>query len=49
MAKYAGQHVAERLAQESAYLEGDYPTALKKAFLGTDDDLRAGTSSPIDA
>ncbi|CAG7852167.1 Protein phosphatase 2C homolog 2 Short=PP2C-2 [Serendipita indica DSM 11827] len=44
VAKYAGQHVAERLAQESAYIEGDYATALKKAFLGTDDDLRADTT-----
>jgi hypothetical protein len=42
IAKYAGKHVAERLASESAYNEGDYATALKRAFLGTDDDLRAG-------
>lgn len=42
MAKYAGSHVAERLAQEEAYKSGDYATAMKRAFLGTDDDLRAG-------
>ena len=42
VAKYAGQHVAERLASEPTYAEGDYPAALKRAFLGTDEDLRAG-------
>jgi hypothetical protein len=42
VAKYAGQHVAERLASDSAYLDGDYKTAMKRAFLGTDEDLRAG-------
>lgn len=41
VAKYAGQHVAERLASEPAYEEKDYATALKRAFLGTDEDLRA--------
>jgi hypothetical protein len=42
VAKYAGQHVAERLASDSAYGEGDYKEAMKRAFLGTDEDLRAG-------
>jgi protein phosphatase 2C family protein 2/3 len=42
VAKYAGQHVAERLASDSAYIDGDYKTAMKRAFLGTDEDLRAG-------
>jgi protein phosphatase 2C family protein 2/3 len=44
VAKYAGQHVAERLATDPAYSEGDYKAALKRAFLGTDEDLRAGES-----
>jgi protein phosphatase 2C family protein 2/3 len=43
VAKYAGQHVHQRLVSEEAYTEKDYPTAFKKAFLGTDDDLRAGS------
>jgi len=45
IAKYAGHHVAERLASDPAYREGDYRAALKKAFLGTDEDLRAGVLS----
>jgi hypothetical protein len=43
VAKYAGQHVHQRLTTEEAYAEKDYHTAFKKAFLGTDDDLRAGS------
>ena len=42
MAKFAGQHVAKRLVSEQAYREFEYEQALKKAFLGTDEDLRAG-------
>ncbi|KAG8830333.1 Protein phosphatase 2C 2 [Serendipita sp. 400] len=42
VAKYAGDHVAQRLASEPSYAEGDYKAALKRAFLGTDEDLRAG-------
>lgn len=42
IAKYSGQHVHMRLAGDEAYASKDYRTALKKAFLGTDDDLRTG-------
>jgi hypothetical protein len=42
VAKYAGKHVAERLALEEAYSRGDYERAMRRAFLGTDEDLRAG-------
>lgn len=42
MAKYSGEHVHQRLVSEDAYQEGNYAVALKRAFLGTDEDLRAG-------
>jgi hypothetical protein len=42
VAKYAGSHVHERLKSDSGYQSKDYKAALKRAFLGTDDDLRAG-------
>ncbi len=32
-----------RLASDNAYAARDYTTAFRNAFLGTDDDLRAGT------
>lgn len=41
MAKFAGQHVHKRLVTEESYKSGDYAQALKKAFLGTDEDLLA--------
>lgn len=48
IAKYSGQHVHQRLAGDEAYNAKDYKTAFKKAFLGTDDDLRTGSSlSPV--
>ncbi|KAG9097557.1 Protein phosphatase 2C 2 [Ceratobasidium sp. UAMH 11750] len=40
VAKYAGKHVHERLKSDAEY-QKDYKAALKRAFLGTDDDLRA--------
>lgn len=43
MAKYAGQNVHKRLLKEEAYEQKDYQEALKRAFLGTDEDLLAGT------
>ena len=43
IARYSGQHVHRRLALDDAYPVKDYVTAFKRAFLGTDDDLRAGT------
>lgn len=42
MAKFAGEHVHKRLVTEETYKSGDYTQALKKAFLGTDEDLLAG-------
>jgi serine/threonine protein phosphatase PrpC len=41
VAKFAGQNVHKRLKSEERYQEKDYETALKKAFLGTDEDLLA--------
>ncbi|KAF8672122.1 PP2C protein [Rhizoctonia solani] len=41
VAKYAGSHVHERLKSDAGYQSKDYKGALKRAFLGTDDDLRA--------
>jgi protein phosphatase PTC2/3 len=41
VAKYAGQNVHKRLISEESYLEKQYETALKKAFLGTDEDILA--------
>ncbi|KDR84393.1 hypothetical protein GALMADRAFT_237240 [Galerina marginata CBS 339.88] len=40
-AKFAGQNVHKRLTSEESYKEKNYKTALKKAFLGTDQDLLA--------
>ncbi|KAG8730824.1 Protein phosphatase 2C 2 [Ceratobasidium sp. 414] len=45
VAKYSGKHVHERLKAEADYQNKDYKTALKRAFLGTDDDLRAGCTA----
>jgi protein phosphatase 2C family protein 2/3 len=39
VAKYAGLNVYKRLAQEPAYAEKNYREALKRAFLGTDEDI----------
>ncbi|KAF8627479.1 hypothetical protein AX17_006291 [Amanita inopinata Kibby_2008] len=41
VAKYAGENVHKRLVSEEAYREGRYEEALKRAFLGTDEDLLA--------
>ena len=41
-AKYAGEHVHQRLVQDPAYKEGRYDDALKNAFLGTDADMKDG-------
>lgn len=50
VAKYAGLNVYRRLAQEPAYIEGNYREALKRAFLGTDEDILKGElqSSALD-
>ena len=41
MAKFAGLNVHKRLVTEEDYKNDDYGGALKKAFLGTDEDLLA--------
>ena len=41
MAKFAGLNVHKRLVTEEAYKNDDYELALKKAFLGTDEDILA--------
>lgn len=43
-ARFAGVNVHKRLVQEEAYKESKYDQALKKAFLGTDEDMLAGKS-----
>jgi protein phosphatase 2C family protein 2/3 len=42
VAKFAAEHLHKRLVSEETYREKRYDEALKKAFLGTDEDLRAG-------
>lgn len=42
VAKYAGEHVHQRLVSDGAYSKGHYSAALKNAFLGTDQDIRTG-------
>jgi len=44
VAKYAGQNVHKRLITEESYKEQNWEMALKRAFLGTDEDFLAGTS-----
>ena len=39
VAKYAGTNVFKRLAGEQGYKDGNYQDGLKKAFLGTDEDI----------
>jgi protein phosphatase 2C family protein 2/3 len=44
VAQFARQNVHKRLVREEAYRNKDHETALKRAFLGTDEDIRAGMS-----
>ncbi|KAF8510844.1 phosphatase 2C-like domain-containing protein [Gautieria morchelliformis] len=44
VARFAGRNVHKRLTAERAYHEKHYDAALKKAFLGTDEDIRADPS-----
>jgi len=44
VAKFAGSNVHKRLVSEEAYREKRYEEALKRAFLGTDEDLLASQS-----
>lgn len=48
VARYAGQNVHKRLITEETYKEGNWATALKKAFLGTDEDLLANPAHTKD-
>lgn len=41
VARFAGSNVHKRLVTEESYKAGDYAQALKRAFLGTDEDLLA--------
>ncbi|KDN52080.1 PP2C-domain-containing protein [Tilletiaria anomala UBC 951] len=41
VAEFSGQTVHTRLAATDEYKQGNYEAALKRAFLGTDEDLRA--------
>ncbi|KAI5122788.1 hypothetical protein M0805_000132 [Coniferiporia weirii] len=41
VAKYSGENVHKRLVGEDAYQEQQWESALKKAFLDTDEDIRA--------
>ncbi|KAJ7175839.1 phosphatase 2C-like domain-containing protein [Mycena filopes] len=48
VAKFAGQNVHKRLVTEESYKEGQYNEALKRAFLGTDEDLLANPAHTRD-
>ena len=39
VAKFASQNVHKRLINEESYREKQYETALKRAFIGTDEDI----------
>ena len=45
IAEFAGGNLHRRLAAEEAYHEKRYDVALKKAFLGMDEDLKNSTHS----
>ncbi|KAI0354945.1 PP2C-domain-containing protein [Trametes cingulata] len=49
VARYAGQHLHQRLVTDEAYKRKDYPRALKNAFLGTDEDIRSNPEFDRDA
>ncbi|EPQ54511.1 PP2C-domain-containing protein [Gloeophyllum trabeum ATCC 11539] len=44
VARYAGRNVHKRLASQEEYQAKRYPEALKRAFLGTDEDMLADPS-----
>ena len=46
VAKFAGENVHKRLVSEETYRSRDYKAALKRAFLGTDEDILAGNLLP---
>ncbi len=45
VAKFAGHNVHKRLVNEESYKEKNYEEALKRAFLGTDEDMLASAFS----
>lgn len=45
VAAFSGANVHKRLVSEEEYKTEQWETAFKKAFLGTDEDIRAGESS----
>ncbi|KIM77295.1 hypothetical protein PILCRDRAFT_622146 [Piloderma croceum F 1598] len=49
IAKFASKNVHKRLVTEEAYSEKRYEEALKRAFLGTDEDLRANPAYAKDS
>jgi protein phosphatase 2C family protein 2/3 len=44
VAKFAGQNVHKRLVKEEAYHKRQYEAALRRTFLGTDEDVQKGKS-----
>ncbi|KAJ3763680.1 PP2C-domain-containing protein [Lentinula raphanica] len=48
VAKFAGQNVHKRLVTEESFLAKEYDMALKRAFLGTDEDIRASPAHARD-
>lgn len=42
IARFSGENVHKRLLREDDYQERQWSSALKKAFLGTDEDIRSG-------
>ncbi|ETW81580.1 hypothetical protein HETIRDRAFT_439966 [Heterobasidion irregulare TC 32-1] len=48
VAKFAGQNVHQRLVKEESYREQKYEEAMKRAFLGTDEDILADPASAKD-
>ena len=46
VARFAGQNVHRRLVQEESYQQQDYKEAMRRAFLGTDEDMLAGALYP---
>jgi protein phosphatase 2C family protein 2/3 len=41
-AKFAAKNLHKRVINDELYQERQYEPAMKRAFLGTDEDLRAG-------
>lgn len=44
VAKYVGQNLWKRVAENEAYKSGEYATALKTSFLGCDAEMKASGS-----